>query len=372
MKQNSLIQSSGIICCIVSVILFMGWPLYAPHKASEWYCYVQALLLNYCFISIHAHFSFVMWHNLTLAMGWKFMGIKDPSALVGLMFFISISIPIVPTIIITAYNLGEDNEIILIDYFFCVVNKPAWLGYRFWFILFSFPGIVAAGILFYKTMESRRKMLRFKSKSQFSKFQLARMFFSLIVYLIAAILSVALGFTAPKDGDVIHFSDFMPACVGFLLFIAYGLGSTAIEFYKKIYINLGASLGVDNNSTRSSFSSRRSSLVSSPTGRKTSIVSNTETRNRRPSQLSESFDETFIYDLPEVKTKESDNKLQGVKNVTKRSQVRRGSEPVNRIPNSNNLNLNSKTPIEMIPEVNEHETETEDEEKEVTNEIINK
>ena len=362
MNQNFLIQTSGIICFIVSGILFLGWPFNNVHKTLEIYCSGQALFLNYCFISIHAHFSFIMWNNLALAMGWKFLGIKDPAALVGLMFFISIAIPIVPTIIILAYILdssGESKNVFLKKYFFCVVNEPSWRGYRIWFILLSFPGIVAACILFYKTIESRRKMLQFSNTSQFSKLQLLRMFFALIAYLVASVLSIFMGLITQQDNTddelIIQLGDFMPAGLGFLLFITYGFGSAALEFYKKVYIRLGSSLGVEVKDSRSSISSR---TVISPKRRNSSIKSLTDLRGRRSSQLSDISNEKFIYDEPELELEfvENENNATVIKKPVKINRVRRGSNLINRQHDRLDPKKHS---IEMIPEVSEDEDEEE-------------
>lgn len=359
MKQNFLIRSSSIICLLISTVLLAEWPSNYLHNRSEFYCSAQALILNYFFISAHAHFSFVMWNNLATAMGWKFLGIKDQTALVGLMFFVSISVPIVPTIIILALNLDPSSmEKIQIDkpttflqkYFFCVVNEPAWWGYRLWFILFSVPGIIAASILFWKTVESRRKMIKFSNTSQFSKMQLFRMFFALVTYLVLSVLSVVLGFIDPKNKDSIHGSDFMPACVGFLLFITYGMGNTAYEFYKKAYIKLGKKMGIEFNTLRSSVSSKSDSL-SSPVNRRQSSIISSETKPRRPSQLSESIDEHFIYDLPNVSKGEPERNSVPKQQPAKRKNIRRGSEPLNQL--RNNLKKEKKKSIEIIPEVNE-------------------
>lgn len=353
MKQNFLIQSSSIICLLISIVLFLDWPLNNLHKQNIFYCSTQALILNYFFISTHAHFSFVMWNNLVTAMGWKFLGIKDPSALVGLMFFVSISIPIVPTIIILALYLDPNSMgqlktngtgIFLEKYFFCVINEPAWWGYRIWFILFSIPGIIAASILFWKTLESRRKMIQFSNTSQFSKIQLARMFFALIMYLILSIMSVVMGFDS-KNKNIIHLSDYIPASVGFLLFITYGMGNTACEYYKKMYIKLGKGMGIDFNNIRTSVSSKSDSV-----NRRQSSTKYNDTRSRRPSQLSENVDEHFIYDIPKVKSEETDQKSVPKQQASKRKNIRRGSEPSNRRATNSKSKRKS---IEVIPEVNE-------------------
>lgn len=359
MKQNFLIRSSSVICLLISAVLFLGWPLGNLHQQSYFYCSAQALGLNYLFISTHAHFSFIMWNNLATAMGWKFLGIKDPTALVGLMFFVSISIPIVPTIIILALNLDptsmENSHIVKPPtfsekYFFCVVNEPAWWGYRFWFILFSVPGIIAASILFRKTVESRRKMIKFSNTSQFSKMKLFRMFFALLAYFILSILSVVLGFINPKiDKFMIQGSDFLPASVGFILFITFGLGNTANEFYKKMYIKLGKRMGIDFNTSRTSVSSKSDSLSISLNRRQSSIISG-DTKPRRPSKLSESLDEHFIYDLPDVSKEETRQKSEPKQQPGKRKNIRRGSEPSNRRASS--LKVMNKS-IEIIPEESE-------------------
>lgn len=367
MKQNFLIQSSAAISWIISAVLFSSWPLSNLHKQSDLFCNVQALVLNYCFISTHAHFSFVMWNNLSTAMGWKFMGIRDTSALIGLMFFVSVSTPMVPTIIILAMNLDPSSlsdstsPVFTRKYFFCVVNEPALLGYRLWFVLFSFPGIIAACILFFKTIESRRNMLKLSNTSQFSRTQLARMFFAIISYMFLSVLSVVLGFSGLDDPNRIHFSDFLPAGVGFLMFMTYGVGSTAMEYYKKCYLKFGEHLGIDFKDHAQSRKSSSSSIGTTG-GRRQSSIKSIDTRSRKTSQLSECIDETFIYDLPTVKSKEVLEKKTLPKHVLRRNHLRRGSEPLNKQP------VSSKKPIEKILEVDEHDYNDEIEEVEIERE----
>ncbi len=312
---------------------------------------------------MHAHFSFLMWKNLASAMKWKFLGIKDPAALEGLMFFVSVSVPIVPTILILALNLDPNSmekaqkdkaQVFLTKYFFCVVNEPAWWGYRIWFLLFSVPGIIATFLLFWYTAASRKETIRLSKTSQFSKSQVARIFFALITYLILSILSVFSGFSAPKDDDVIHASDYIPAAVGFLLFITYGMGKPAKEFFMKMYIKLGKKMGIDFSNIRTSVSSKSDSISVS---RRQSSIKSTDTRSRRPSQLSESVDEYFIYDLPRAKTEEPVQKPVSKHLSVKRNNIRRGSEPSTR--REAILKANKKL-FEIILEENEEIEEESD------------
>lgn len=345
MKQNVLIRSASVIFFAISFLLFLGWPL----QTSDVFCNVQALFLNYCYISAHAHFSFIMWNNLSVAMGWKILGIQDPTALAGIMIFVSLSIPIVPTIIILAMSLDPyaidiknmiKGSIVSRKAFHCVINEPAWWGYRIWFILFSGPGIVAACILFVKTIESRRKMLKYSNTSQFSKIQIARMFFAIISYMVLSILSVFMGFMDSKGAKNVDLSDFIPACVGFLLFITYGAGNTAFEFYRKIYIDVGSHFGMDvSNIQESSLHSRKNSATTITLERRNSSIKSTEIRLRRQSQISEEkLDEQYIYDL----SLESET-VPNIYQISRRNQFRRGSEP----PKTLNMT------IDAIQEVNE-------------------
>lgn len=353
-ENNFLIQSSSVICFLISFILLLGWPFESPHKHNTTYCDIQALFLNYCFISMHAHFAFAMWNNLAAAMRWKFLGIRDPNALLGLMVFISISIPIVPTIIILAYTLDPENiNVFTRKSFFCVVNTPQWWGYRSWFVLFSIPGIIATCIVFYKTIESRQKMIELNSKSQFSKLQLARMFFALIVYLVASLFSIFLEFKEGKD-DTIQIGDFMPTGVGFFLFITYGVGKTAFAFYTEIYNLIISFCGVEARRSRSSISSSGASTLDIPI-RRPSSTNSTIVFTRRPSQLSESVDENFLYDSTDVQSEDSDD-IATTYQIVQRNQIRRGSEPINRSVISNA----KKYPIEIIPEVDEDVSQTEE------------
>lgn len=344
MKQNSLIKSSSIICLILSIVLLIGWPSKEYHKKSTDYCNVQALVLNYCFVSTHAHFCFVMWNNLATATGWKIFGIK-PAGLIVLMHFISVTVPFVPTIAILAYMLN--NQVITKFFFFCVVGPNfAWVGYRIWFILFSVPGIVAACILFWKTIHSREQMIKFSNTSQFSKTQLLRMFFAIITYMISSILSIILGLISSQtdpDDSVIKVSDFMPSFIGLLLFLTYGLGTTALEYYKKtcdkikVFFNFGI-----KNSRSNSNSSQSNSMSNISSSVRRSSINSSDSRPRRSSQLAENADEIFVYNL--ASSTDSFISDTETNQFIKRNRIRRGSEPNSRIKS-----------IEVIPEEDEDE-----------------
>lgn len=252
---------------------------------------------------------------------------------------------------------SDKTKVFLTKYFYCVVNEPAWWGYRIWFILFSVPGIIATFLVFLKTYNARRETIRLSKTSQFSKMELARVFFALIAYLVLSILSVILGFVDPKNDEVIHPNDYIPATIGFLLFITYGMGQPAKEFLKKMYIKLGERMGIDFSSMRTSVSSKSDSVSVS---RRQSSLKSSDTKSRRPSQLSESIDEYFIYDLPRAKTEEPIQKPVSKQQLSvKRNNIRRGSDPSTR--REAILNANKKL-FEIIHEENEDFDEEESDE----------
>lgn len=223
MKQNILVQSASITCMGISVLLvpamFYNGSLHLVH---ETFCWIQAVTLNYCFVSLHAHFCFLMLRNLVGVQGWRVFGIRDVNTLTGLMVVLSLVLPVVPSLIVLAGLILPEPPVVtgrirppssrataasplLLSSqiaprgLFCVVSEPAWLGYRAWFVLFSAPGILCACWLLVRILSSRKESLKARSTTQYGWAQLARLLGAIVIYLLMAGASVLVGLSAGDE-----------------------------------------------------------------------------------------------------------------------------------------------------------------------------
>lgn len=121
-------------------------------------------------------------------------------------------------------------------------------------------------------------------------------------------------------------------------------------------MNLGELFGIEIKDSRSSISSRRDSLVS--TVRRKSSINSGDTRTRKTSLLSESVDENFIYDLSDANEVTPLSPSAQPAQTKPPRRVRRGSEPVNR--RTPILKNSKKNSIDMIPEEDENEDDTQE------------
>lgn len=374
-RMNVLVRSAAGICALMTVLLAAGLVVPYAHLQSDIFCSVQAVMLNYAHVSLHAHFCFLMMANLFGAKGWKLFGIRDVRKLTGLMVVLSLALPMVSLILVISFltvQVGGPGEgvhlfgdVVERKAFFCTVNEPAWLAYRAWFIAFSGPGITCATILFVEMWRSRQSILELKSTTQFGLLRLMHLFLAILIYLALAVGSVWVGLSpvvdlkvGPRrvtqqllgklcDSDAMVNSNkwgeyrrilcpsvttYLPVCAGWALFIIYGFGSAAFRFYRMCWAKITASnrdIATDK---------RHDSVASVNSPRRTSV--------RRTSTLSIVDDEIFLDQMmPRPLSQPTENP------VRRKGMMRRGSEP-----NNNNNNKKKKQVdrgigmVENIPE----------------------
>lgn len=267
-------------CCIVvfflnSLILsslYLGPDLFEHDN----FCFGQAVLLNYCYICVHAHVSCLMVNNCMLALRVRLM--RNGSTLLRIWTFliISFTVPLVPTMYIALARIIEfinkSNDIAVYPRsFYCVLDDPSGVVSSLWFIIFSLPGIFCAFYLLYRVIKSRQT-LKVKAGSQFKKADLLKLSLIVVLYASCCVLSWPLtsvnppvNYTTeefpkttipspwqypqfcsePSDNIFVQYekrircpnaSTFLPGFIGIVLFIMYGFSSTALTFYKDIFI----------------------------------------------------------------------------------------------------------------------------------------
>lgn len=352
-RMNLLVRSAAGICALMAVLLAAGLVVPYAHFQSDIFCSVQAVMLNYAHVSLHAHFCFLMMANLFGAKGWKLFGIRDVRKLTGLMVVLSLALPLVSLILVISFltvQVGGPGEgvhlfgdVVERKAFFCTVNEPAWLAYRAWFIAFSGPGITCATILFVEMWRSRQSILELKSTTQFGLLRLMHLFLAILIYLALAVGSVWVGLSPVVDlkvgprrvtqlfltrlceRDLMRNAEwseyrrilcpsvttYLPVCAGWALFIIYGFGSAAFRFYRMCWMRVFGA-GKDTATDK-----RHDSLDSVNAPRKTSV--------RRTSSLSVVDDEIFLDQMmPRPQSQPTENP------VRRKGMMRRGSEPNNK------------------------------------------
>lgn len=188
--QNILLRSQ---CCVMLVTFFMielgpllyGKEPYLYDSFSE-FCILQAITLNYCFVSIQAHSASMMINSCLLALGWKF-GKRD-LLMDSTMFFLGVSygIPLIPTVIL-GFNIPDASQHTTFPFFAYVPASLQTACTTIWYFLFAVPGALATLYLMYKTIMVRRKTLEMTSYSQISLLQMIRLFVAMSVYIMLSL-----------------------------------------------------------------------------------------------------------------------------------------------------------------------------------------
>ena len=150
--QNVLLRS---LCCVLLVSLlmieggyiFMGREPY-NHDSYQDFSIIQAIVLNYCFISAQAHSACMMVNNCLLAMGWRFGEWEKLMDRSLLFLFLSYGLPIVPTFIL-GVMIPEYARHITFPFYAFVPANLMFACCALWLLLCAIPGNIAAGILLY-------------------------------------------------------------------------------------------------------------------------------------------------------------------------------------------------------------------------------
>src|SRR5690349_16696610 len=71
-RQNLLLRTCCGMVLVTYVVIAAGLlnPIQSPDQ-KDVLCQLQATILNYCYICVHAHACFMMLRNCYFAMGWR-------------------------------------------------------------------------------------------------------------------------------------------------------------------------------------------------------------------------------------------------------------------------------------------------------------
>ncbi len=146
--QNVLLRS---LCCVMIIALlliefgfvFLGKEPY-EHEGFQDFSIIQAIVLNYCFISSQAHMACIMINNCLLALGWRFGEWEKLFDRSLLFLFLSYALPVVPTLLLGTFI--PDYAQHTMYPFFCFVPAPNMLlCCTIWLLVCAIPGFIATG-----------------------------------------------------------------------------------------------------------------------------------------------------------------------------------------------------------------------------------
>lgn len=263
-SRNRLLRSTCILCFAVSFALFINFCRGDSHIYGGPDCQLQALILNYFYISLHAHFCFFMVNSCFAALNWSFFGTKSPEMRTTVFIVASWMIPMLPTIFAVWRFLTDRRPIVLARHFYCAITSPSWPIFRFWFFAFSAPGLFFSFYLLYCTWRYRQMTFRLSKTTQIDKSELFRLFLAIFLYIFLISLSLSRSgaseyaqpqYSVPdlknpfKNPEFCVSCDrkdyycsrlcpalksYLPVLVGCILFAMYGFGAVASKCYRRL------------------------------------------------------------------------------------------------------------------------------------------
>lgn len=159
--RNSLLLFCSLVLLVMFGVMLAG-SFQLDLSRSERFCYCQGVILNYCFIAIHALIACMMYDAWKHVSNWR---PRRPSTTLDKekkrccspgYWIISFGLPVVPTLIliILLYQSTQvpgsriESKLVQPQAFFCYISGD--LIYKIststgWFMLFSIPGIFFSG-----------------------------------------------------------------------------------------------------------------------------------------------------------------------------------------------------------------------------------
>lgn len=281
-NRNRLLRSTCILCFAVSLALFINFCRGDAHIYGGPDCQLQALVLNYFYVSLHAHFCFFMVNSCFAALNWSFFGSKSAEMRTTVFIVASWMIPMLPTIFAVWRFLTDRKPTVMARHFYCAITSPSWPIFRFWFFAFSAPGLFFSFYLLFCTWRYRQMAFRLSKTTQIDKSELFRLFLVIFLYIFLISLSLSRSgnsetarpqyivpdsknpFKNPKfciscDRHEYFCSrlcpamkSYLPVIVGCVLFAMYGFGTVASKCYSRIWKILTGENDKSNDDSRRS------------------------------------------------------------------------------------------------------------------------
>lgn len=263
-NRNRLLRSTCYLCFCVSISIFVNLCRWDAHIFGGQGCQLQALILNYFYVSLHAHFCFFMVNSCFAALNWSFFGTKSSEKRTSIFIAASWLIPILPTAFAIWLYMTNRKVVVLARHFYCAISSPSWPLFRFWFFAFSIPGLFYSFFLLFCTWRYRQISFRLSKTTQIDKSELFRLILAICLYIFLIALSVTRSgnseaakpvYTVPVSKNPFKtpsfcvscdrsdyfcarlcptLKSFLPVLVGFILFAMYGFGAVASKCYKRL------------------------------------------------------------------------------------------------------------------------------------------
>lgn len=264
-NRNRLLRSTCILCFAVSLAIFINFCRGDAHMYGGSDCQLQALILNYFYVSLHAHFCFFMVNSCFAALNWSFFGSKSPEMRTTVFIVTSWMIPMLPTIFAVWRFLTDRKPTVMPRHFYCAITSPSWPIFRFWFFAFSGPGLFFSFYLLFCTWRYRQMAFRLSKTTQIDRSELFRLFLVIFLYIFLISLSLARSGNSEKARPQYLIPDlknpfknpefcvscdrneyfcsrlcpalksYLPVLVGCVLFAMYGFGAVAFKCYKRLW-----------------------------------------------------------------------------------------------------------------------------------------
>jgi hypothetical protein len=268
-RRNLLLRSGCVLCFSTSLMLIINWWRGDAHVQGGPLCDLQAVILNYSYVALHGHFCFFMVNSCFSALSWSFFGSKRPELRTLLFIIVAWTIPVLPSsFAIWRFLDGTRPPIVLARPFYCSIKSPSWPLFRFWFFVYSGPGLFFSFYLLWRTWRYRQNTLNVSKTTQIDKSELFRLVLAIVLYL--ALIGLSLGgstrrgqklnikaakFNLPSDLNPYRTPNYcitcdprteyscavlcpsaksyLPVIVGLCLFAMYGFGAVARKFYRR-------------------------------------------------------------------------------------------------------------------------------------------
>lgn len=147
LKRNPLISTCSVLILAMSLLIFVGQIKYGTGQLdpNSSFGFIQAVVLNYLYIAVHALICFMMVDHCLYAFH-----IKIPSAsnfsFSPYYFTVAFVTPLIPTVIIVCIEkLTDDMLRVQATAFYCVIVSPIWVTVA-WFVVFSILGMSSSSI----------------------------------------------------------------------------------------------------------------------------------------------------------------------------------------------------------------------------------
>jgi len=277
-RKNLLLRSCCFLLLLLYTLIATGHIRHSGHAdIKDAFCESQAIILNYVFVSLHAHVCLMMLNNCYVALGWRWSLFEKWIDREWALVLLAYLLPMISLFSILYLFFNSPTSVLIYPRaFFCTIGQPIFWTLTIWFVIFSIVGLSLGSLLLYKTYKARQRVLVFGTDTQITVGYLFRLTLSLAIYSCLAFGSILpillypnimnvpplpMALMPPADlrspwlnhllcssragsrnEGLAYYQklmcptglSFFPPLLGIALFIMYGLGTSAIEAYRNL------------------------------------------------------------------------------------------------------------------------------------------